>query len=88
MGELGRFSSLFHRSTGLLLKKLDIDGAITFGEKSRITCEAAGSKCRHFDNVDGVNKHLSQILKKGDAVLVKGSRIMKMERIVDYLISK
>ncbi len=88
MGELGRFSSFFHRNTGLLLKKLNIDGAITFGEKSRITCSAAGSMCGHFDNVDEVNKHLSQILKKGDAVLVKGSRMMKMERIVDYLTAK
>ncbi|MBN1445028.1 MAG: UDP-N-acetylmuramoyl-tripeptide--D-alanyl-D-alanine ligase [Candidatus Omnitrophica bacterium] len=88
MGELGRFSSFFHRNAGLLLKKLDIDRVITFGEKSRITCEAAGSRCKHFNDADEVNKHLSKILKKGDAVLVKGSRMMKMERIVNYLINK
>jgi len=88
MAELGRFSSFFHHNAGNFIKNLDIDTVITFGEESRIIRKAAGSECRHFENVEDVNKHLSRIVRKGDAILVKGSRIMKMERITDYLYEK
>ncbi len=87
MGELGRFSSRFHRNIGLSVRKMDIDSVVTFGEKSRIVSEISGKQGRHFDDVEKLNLYLSGIARKGDAFLVKGSRIMRMERIVNHIVN-
>lgn len=88
MAELGRFSFFYHRNTGLFIKKLNIDILITFGDKSRETGKYSDKQWKHFGDVDILNKYLSGIVKKGDAILIKGSRMMKMELIRDYLIEK
>ncbi len=87
MAELGRFSSLLHRNTGLYIRNLDIDRVVTFGENSRIISEVSGKNHRHFKDIDSLNKYLSGIARKGDVFLVKGSRVMQMERIVKHLCS-
>lgn len=86
MEELGRLSYILHRNIGIFAKNLDIDAFITFGEKSRAISEMIGKKCRHFEEVDFLNKYLSKIIKGETAVLIKGSRAMKLENTVDYLI--
>jgi len=87
MAELGRLSSIFHRNTGLLLKKLDIDRVITLGVKSKIISEISGKEHKHFEDIEKLTRYISGIAKKGDAFLVKGSRVMQMERIVKYICS-
>lgn len=86
MAELGRFSSMFHRNTGLFIKNLDIDRVVTFGVKSRMISGASGKQCKHFEDIDKLNRYVSGIAKKGDVFLVKGSRVMQMERIVNHLV--
>lgn len=88
MAELGRVSSFYHRNAGLFIKRLNLDILITFGSKSKKTGESSGMKWKHFEDVDILNRYLSTIIKKGDALLIKGSRIMNMERIRDYLLDK
>jgi UDP-N-acetylmuramyl pentapeptide synthase len=42
-------------------------------------------KGRHFYETDELKKKLKKEIRKQDAILIKGSRIMKMEEIVDFL---
>ena len=44
-----------------------------------------GSGAQHFDRVEDLQNVLEKELDKNTTVLVKGSRFMKMERVVDYL---
>jgi len=88
MAELGKLSHFYHRNTGLFIKKLNLDIVITFGEKSKGIGKFSGIHWKHFGDMDMLNKHLSGIIKKGDAILIKGSRIMNMEGIRDYLVEK
>lgn len=88
MAELGKLSSFYHRSIGVFAKKLNIDIILTLGDKSKITGSVSGLKWKHFEDIDALNKHLSGITLKGDAILIKGSRVMNMDKIVDYLLEK
>ncbi|MCM8761971.1 MAG: UDP-N-acetylmuramoyl-tripeptide--D-alanyl-D-alanine ligase [Candidatus Omnitrophica bacterium] len=88
MAELGKLSYLYHRNIGLFIKKINLDIIITFGEKSREIGKSSGIHWKHFEDMDMLNKHLSCLIKKGDAILIKGSRVMNMERIRDYLMEK
>jgi UDP-N-acetylmuramoyl-tripeptide--D-alanyl-D-alanine ligase len=50
------------------------------GEATRETVQAFGANARHFDSVQELIANL-----KGSTILVKGSRFMKMERVVAAL---
>jgi UDP-N-acetylmuramoyl-tripeptide--D-alanyl-D-alanine ligase len=47
---------------------------------------AAGMKGRHFQDIDALNAAVLQALASAQSVLVKGSRFMKMERVVEAVI--
>ncbi|MCX8082515.1 MAG: UDP-N-acetylmuramoyl-tripeptide--D-alanyl-D-alanine ligase [bacterium] len=88
MAELGKLSSLYHRNTGMFIRKLDIDMLITIGDKSKQMGEIADKKWKHFMDIDTLNKYLSKIIKKGDAILIKGSRIMNLDSTRNYLLEQ
>ncbi len=85
MLELGKESAAEHRTLGMFLARSGIDALLTFGDNTAATQEAAGSLAfhRHFgDKKDLIDRLLSMIMP-GDAVLIKGSRGMKMEEVSD-----
>ena len=62
------------------------------GRRSRIAVEAAReaglSESHHAETFEDTVAHLLKRLASGDAVLVKGSRGMRMERVVDALLAR
>jgi UDP-N-acetylmuramoyl-tripeptide--D-alanyl-D-alanine ligase len=84
MAELGKFSNFYHWYIGKLLEKLNIDIVLSYGNKSRIISENS-KKGIHFYEIESLKKYLKNIIKRKDAILIKGSRITKMEEIVDFL---
>lgn len=89
MLELGRDSRAHHRDIGLMAAMLGIDALFTVGPETVAMAEAAEStariKVRHYASLEALWRGLSPYLRKGDWVLVKGSRGMKMERIVNEI---
>ncbi|MCC6866703.1 MAG: UDP-N-acetylmuramoyl-tripeptide--D-alanyl-D-alanine ligase [Ignavibacteria bacterium] len=90
MLELGKVSKAEHEATGRLIKKMGFNFLLTYGKQSSYTFKSAkGIKNNfHFENKETLSAFLKLHVKKGDMVLVKGSRSMKMEDIVNNLISK
>jgi UDP-N-acetylmuramoyl-tripeptide--D-alanyl-D-alanine ligase len=85
MGEVGTQGQQFHEEIGAYAKSRGIETVLATGELAR---HLASSGARHFEQFDELLAALdSQLGSKSDAtVLVKGSRFMKMERVVQHLI--
>jgi len=62
-----------------------IDCLYTFGDLSRDMSNAFGNNATHFDQIEALINKVQRELKDGVTVLVKGSRFMKMERVVNAI---
>jgi len=89
MGELGEFSIGLHRKVGEEVFKNGIDILITVGRDAKYIAERLKelknnqNNIYQCENADDAIHILNNILQEDDAVLVKGSRMMKLERIID-----
>nr|WP_307727102.1 UDP-N-acetylmuramoyl-tripeptide--D-alanyl-D-alanine ligase [Telluria mixta] len=84
MGEVGTQGPEFHQEIGAYAASRGIDTVLATGDLAR---HMAGSGAQHYEQFDELLAALDQKLgSKSDAtVLVKGSRFMKMERVVQHL---
>ena len=86
MGEVGDDGPAFHREVGAYARECGIDALCAMGDASREACAAFGEGALHFDDAPTLAAHLLQAGFGSDVtLLVKGSRFMRMERIVDAL---
>ncbi len=89
MLELGKSAEKHHRSLGKALAQHRVDCLFTFGDLSKITNDVATVKVKtHFTDKVVLAEHLGDFVSAGDAVLVKGSRGMRMEEVVLHLQQK
>jgi UDP-N-acetylmuramoyl-tripeptide--D-alanyl-D-alanine ligase len=85
MGELGEDAQHLHAEIGTVAREAGINMMYALGELSRDAVAAFGAGASHFDSADALNAALLEELTKGATVLVKGSRFMRMERVVEKL---
>ena len=87
--ELGEQSKKEHQRLGEELETFGVDAFFGFGHWMRFTAESAKKMTRqdvyHFDQKHDLISDLKNYMKAGDIVLVKGSRGMHMEDIVEGL---
>lgn len=88
MGEVGNDGERFHVEVGEYARERHIGHFFTFGEMARYASKAYGNAGRHYTDMDEMNAVLRQLLEPDMTVLVKGSRFMKMERVVNELMDK
>ena len=82
MGELGAYEERFHAEVGAAARKLGIQRLLALGGLSRAAAREFGTGAQHFDSVEELCAVLERELATGTTVLIKGSRFMKMERVV------
>lgn len=85
MGELGDTAISLHKDAGELAKQSGIEGLFTIGELSMNATQGFGPGATHFDSYEALEKALITLLNMDTTILVKGSRAMQMERIVNTL---
>jgi UDP-N-acetylmuramoyl-tripeptide--D-alanyl-D-alanine ligase len=85
MGEVGTQGPQFHEEIAAYAASRGIDTVLVTGDLAR---HMTGAGAQHFEQFDDLLAALDkQLGSKSDAtVLVKGSRFMKMERVVRHLI--
>ena len=85
MGELGSAAEGMHASIGEFAKRAGVHALFALGEMSVAAVRSFGDGARHFSSVDELVVALSGGLEHRATVLVKGSRFMRMERVVEAL---
>lgn len=86
MKELGPEAACYHREIGEWLKSHPVDVLLTLGELSREI--ESPNTCLHFEagDLDGLYRKLTELLRPGDCVLLKGSNSMKLGEVVSRLL--
>jgi UDP-N-acetylmuramoyl-tripeptide--D-alanyl-D-alanine ligase len=89
MLELGEESRRLHREVGLEAAIMGVDAIFATGSESVAMAEAAQANAhiivRHFPSHEALWTSLRNFVRPGDLFLVKGSRGMHMERLVNEL---
>jgi UDP-N-acetylmuramyl pentapeptide synthase len=94
MLELGSLTEEAHQQLGQKAGELSIDLLLSFGEQAPVVVESAIRHGLSPEKTKVVESHgeaisiLREIMKEGDWVLLKGSRRMAMEKIVEGLIER
>tara|TARA_Y100000768_G_scaffold134468_1_gene100171 strand:- start:7130 stop:8476 length:1347 start_codon:yes stop_codon:yes gene_type:complete len=83
MAELGRYRKKLHAALGDYAKINGVDFLLGYGDLIRHTSSAFGEKGFFFRNKLELVNFLRKILKTRDNILLKGSRSMKMEEILN-----
>jgi UDP-N-acetylmuramoyl-tripeptide--D-alanyl-D-alanine ligase len=79
MGEVGNQGPAFHAEVGVYARERGIEHVLSLGEL------AAHMQARHFADIEALKAAVLQGLPQVESVLVKGSRFMKMERVVEAI---
>lgn len=91
MGELGDTGTAAHRDAGRWAAELGLRGLVALGDHAGRMVEAARaagmdeSRTHVAGSPEAASRWVRQRLREGDWVLVKGSRAMKLERVVQAL---
>ena len=85
MGELGGNAEAMHATIGEFARRAGVHALFALGEMSAAAARGFGAGARHFSSVDELVDALVDGLDKGTTVLVKGSRFMRMERVIEAL---
>ena len=92
MLELGAIADEAHREVGRHAAGAGVDALVGMGRHARALVEAARAagvaQAQHTETFEDTVAFLMKELVPGDLVLVKGSRGMRMERIVDALVAR
>jgi UDP-N-acetylmuramoyl-tripeptide--D-alanyl-D-alanine ligase len=83
MGEVGTQGREFHEEVGAYAQDKGIETVLVTGE---LAAHMVGANIRHFENFGDLLAAVEAAVSPDATVLIKGSRFMKMERVVQHLI--
>lgn len=86
MRELGEESARYHRQAGEWARELGVERLFSVGTLSELSSKAFGPGARHYQNQDALLEDLRSSVSAEVNLLVKGSRGMRMERVVQALV--
>lgn len=82
MGEVGSQGPRFHAEAGSEAKARGVEQLFALGDLTHHAVQAFGAGARHFSEVEALIAAVREALPRAGSVLVKGSRFMRMERVV------
>jgi UDP-N-acetylmuramoyl-tripeptide--D-alanyl-D-alanine ligase len=88
MGEVGEQGPAFHREIGEYARARGIDRLLTAGARAAASAAAFGPQAEAFATVEALGERLAALAPADAVLLVKGSRFMRMERVVAMLLGE
>ena len=88
MGEVGTEGPQFHVEVGAYARERGVDHLLAFGSASVDSVASFGQSGEHFDQLEELNARAGMLATRNATVLVKGSRFMRMERVVAHLLAE
>ena len=85
MGEVGASGAAFHAEIGRHARARGIERLFLLGELCAHAAAAFGEGANRYGDIDALLAALAPCLGEGTTVLIKGSRFMRMERVVQAL---
>lgn len=85
MRELGEESARYHREAGEWALELGVERLFSVGTLSELSSKAFGRGAQHYQDQDALLEDLRASVSPEVNLLVKGSRGMRMERVVEAL---
>ena len=91
MAELGEQTESLHAELGSAVAEAGVDLLVTIGRPPRITAETARRAAKRrldvqcFDDAASACDRVRELVRQDDIVLVKGSRMARLERVVERL---
>ena len=82
MGELGAGAAHMHADIGEFARENGVERLLTLGEHAAHAARAFGAGGRHFTRIEDLLADVENALALDVTVLVKGSRFMQMERVI------
>jgi UDP-N-acetylmuramoyl-tripeptide--D-alanyl-D-alanine ligase len=86
MGEVGEQGPAFHREIGQYAREQGVERLYALGTLSREAVAAFGEGGQHFEAVEPLIAAVAHEAQGGTTMLVKGSRFMRMERVVTAIV--
>ncbi len=86
MAEVGDQGPKFHAEVGAQARRVGLEHVLTLGDLSRHAAKSFGDG-QQFDDVQALNAAVLALLPRVSSVLVKGSRFMRMVRVVDFVVA-
>ncbi len=88
MGEVGTQGPVYHDEVGAYAKRAGVDVLYTLGSLAAHSSTIFGQGAQHFEQIEALLQSLDSCVTSSSTVLIKGSRFMKMERVVAHLVNK
>ena len=87
MGELGQQAAALHAQMGQAAKSAGVKKIFTLGELAAHAAAAFGKNGRCFNTHDALSKALLEQMHTNCCILIKGSRLMRMEDVAGCLVA-
>ena len=88
MGEVGERGPAFHEEAGRRAREAGIERLLAVGPLAVYAVRSFGRQATHFQDVGALVRGMEAELAPDVTVLVKGSRFMRMERVVAALVEE
>ncbi len=85
MAELGEFAAGSHRELGELARRLGVERLYSHGALAALAAESFGAGAEAFEDAAALTRALEATLSPEVTLLIKGSRVNRLERIVEAL---
>ncbi len=87
MAELGDAGAASHREIGELARALGVERLFSFGALAALAADTFGAGAERFGDAAELVRALDATLAADVRVLIKGSRVNRLERVVEALLA-